>query len=178
MERNVEQSHLTNHLTDEQFADLLLGANPAAVQDHLKACSACAEEADRIAGAIGSFEQQTRLWAERRASASPILTPAPARAFAWLHRPQTWTAAVLAIALAAGFGVAARNHHAPDAQTQVAKVQTSPAVSPSTLKADNALLSAIDGELRADESTPAIAYDLNTSAHGVRNHAAKRMISE
>ena len=78
MERKFEKSHLANHLTDEQFADLLLGANPAAVQAHLKACSACAEEADRVAGAIGSFEQQqTRLWAERRAATSPMLTPAP-----------------------------------------------------------------------------------------------------
>ena len=174
MERNFEQSHLT----DEQFADLLLGATPAAVQDHLKGCSACAEEADRVAGAIGSFEQQSRLWAERRAATSPTLTPAPAPAFAWLHRPQSWTAAALAIVLAAGFSVAARNHHAPVAQTQVAKVQPTPAVSPSTLKADNELLSAIDGELRADESTPAIAYGLNTSAHGVRNHSGKKMISE
>jgi hypothetical protein len=178
MEHNVEQSHLTNHLTDEQFADLLLGANPAAVQDHLKACSACAEEADRIASAIGSFEQQTRLWAERRAAASHVLTSAPAPAFSWLRRPQAWTAAALAIVLAAGFGVAARNHDASVAQPQVARVQPAPAVSPSTLKADNALLSAIDGELRADESTPAIAYDLSTSTHGVRNHSSKRMITE
>jgi hypothetical protein len=178
MERNFEQSHLTNHLTDEQFADLLLGANPAAVQAHLKACSACAEEADSVAGAIGSFELQTRVWAERRAATSPILTPTSSPAFAWLHRPQAWTAAALAIALAAGFGIAARNHHAPAAQTQVAKVQPTPVVSPSTLKSDNELLSAIDGELRADESTPAIAYGLNTSAHGVRNHSSKRVISE
>src|ERR1700757_1127786 len=105
MERTFEQSPATNHLTDEQFAGLLLGANPAAVRAHLKACSACAEEADRVAGAIGSFEQQTRLWAERRAATSPMLLPVPASAFAWLLRPQAWTAAVLAIALAAGFGV-------------------------------------------------------------------------
>jgi len=174
MERNFEQSHLT----DEQFADLLLGANPAAVQDHLKVCSACADEADRVAGAIGSFEQQSRLWAERRAATSPRLTSAPVPAFAWLHRPQAWTAAALAIALAAGFGVAARNHHAPVSQTQVAKVQPAPVVSPSTLKADNELLSAIDGELRADESTPVIVYGLNTSTRGVRTRPAKRVISE
>jgi hypothetical protein len=178
MERNVEQSHLTNHLTDEQFADLLLGSNPAAVQAHLKACSACAEEADRVAGAIGSFEQQTRLWAERRAAATPVLTSAPSRAFPWLHRPQAWTGAALTLALAAGFGVAARNHHASESSTQNAKVQATPRVTPSTLKADNALLYAIDGELRADESTPAIAYGLNTPSHGVHTRQTKRVISE
>lgn len=174
MERNFEQSHLT----DEQFADLLLGTNPAAVQDHLKTCSACAEEADRVAGAIGSFEQQSRLWAERRTATSPILTPARSSAFGWLHRPQAWTGAALTFALAAGFGVAAHSHHPPVVQTQVAKAQPAPVVSPSTLKADNDLLSAIDGELRADESTPAIAYGLNASAHGARTRPAKRMISE
>lgn len=178
MESNFNQSHLTNHLTDEQFADLLLGSNPSAVQQHLKTCFACAEEADRVAGAIGSFEQQTRLWAERRAATSPALTSSRESNFAWLRRPQAWTAAALAIALAAGFGVAARNHHAPAAQTQVATAQPAPAVSPSTLKSDNDLMSAIDGELRADESTPAIAYGLTTSAHAVRTHTAKRIISE
>jgi hypothetical protein len=173
----VTDDQVADHLSDEQFADLLLGTSPSAVRSHLKACSECADEADRVAGAIGSFSQQSRLWAERRAATQPpILARKPA--FEWLHRPQAWTAAALTMALAAGFGVAARNHRAPAAPAQPSRVQAAPAVTPSTLQADNDLLSAIDGELRADESTPAIAYGLNTSAHGVRNRPAKRMIRE
>ena len=176
MENRLEyqQSRLT-HLTDAQFTDLLLGANPAAVRAHLEACPQCSDEADRVSRAIGSFEQQSRLWAERRAASRPLLATQPQPVFPWLHRPQAWTAAALAIALAAGVGVSARNHHAPVVQTQVAATQPAPEVSPATLKADNDLLSAIDGELRADESTPATMYGLTVTSRGVRTRAPKRI---
>ena len=176
MENRLEyqQSRLT-HLTDAQFTDLLLGANPAAVRAHMEACPQCSDEADRVSRAIGSFEQQSRLWAERRAASRPLLATQPQPVFPWLHRPQAWTAAALAIALAAGVGVSARNHHAPVVQTQVAATQPAPEVSPATLKADNDLLSAIDGELRADESTPATMYGLTVTSRGVRTRAPKRI---
>jgi hypothetical protein len=128
-----------------------------------------------VSRAIGSFEQQSRLWAERRAASRPLLATQPQPVFPWLHRPQAWTAAALAIALAAGVGVSARNHHAPVVQTQVAATQPAPEVSPATLKADNDLLSAIDGELRADESTPATMYGLTVTSRGVRTRAPKRI---
>ena len=161
MENRLEyqQSHLT-HLTDAQFTELLLGANPAAVRAHLEACPQCSEEADRVSRAIGSFEQQSRLWAERRAASRPLLATQPQLVFPWLHRPQAWMAAALAI---------------PRAVQLQAKVQPAPAVSPATLKADNELLSAIDGELRADESTPATMYGLTVTSRGVRTRAPKRI---
>ena len=175
MENRLEyqQSHLT-HLTDAQFTELLLGANPAAVRAHLEACPQCSEEADRVSRAIGSFEQQSRLWAERRAASRPLLATQPQPVLPWLHRPQAWTAAALAIALAVGIGVTVRNDHPRAVQLQ-AKVQPAPAVSPATLKADNELLSAIDGELRADESTPATMYGLTVTSRGVRTRAPKRI---
>ena len=176
-----QQSDLT-HLTDAQFSDLLLGAAPAAVRAHLDACSQCSAEVDRVSLAIGSFEQQSRLWAERRAASQPILASSHRQpAFSWLYRPQAWTVAALAIALAAGIGVAVRNDiavhkdHPQAAQQQIAIAQPAPAVSPATLKADNALLSAIDGELRADESTPASLYGLTATSHGARARAPKRI---
>jgi hypothetical protein len=61
---------------------------------------------------------------------------------------------------------------------QVAQVGPAPVVSPATLKADNELLSAIDGELRADASTPASVYGLTAATHGARSKAAKRMSNE
>ena len=176
MENRLEyqQSHLT-HLTDAQFSDLLLGANPAAVRAHLEACPQCSEEADRVSRAIGSFEQQSRLWAERRAASRPLLATQRQPVFPWLHRPQAWTAAALAIALAVGIGVTVRNDHPRAVPLQVATTQSAPAVSPATLKADNELLSAIDGELRADESTPATMYGLTVTSRGVRTRAPKRI---
>jgi hypothetical protein len=175
MERNFD--HLT-HLTDEQFSDLLLGTNPSSVQQHLKTCSACAEEADRVAGAIGSFDRQTRLWAERRAATLPILVPSRPSSLAWMVRPQAWTAVALTIVFAAAVGISGNNHHPSPAPAQIAQSQPSAEVSPSTLKADNDLLSAIDGELRADDSSADSSYGLNTAAHGVRTRSAKRTISE
>jgi hypothetical protein len=56
-----------------------------------------------------------------------------------------------------------------------AAVQAEAAVQPATLKADNELLSAIDGELRADESTPASLYGLAADTSGSGTKSAKRI---
>ncbi len=55
-----------------------------------------------------------------------------------------------------------------------AAVQAEAAVRSATLKADNALLSAIDGELRADESAPASLYGLTADTSGSGTKSAKR----
>jgi hypothetical protein len=170
-----------SHLSDEQFSDLLCGANSPAIKAHLEACAQCAEEADKFSLALGSFEQQSRLWAERRAASQPILVSHRQPAFPWLHRPQAWTAAALAIALAAGIGVAVRNDvsgHKDQprvAQQQIATSKPAPAVSQATLKADNELLSAIDGELRSDASAPAAMYGLTSTSRSARARAPKRI---
>ena len=159
----------TAHLTDEQFTDLLMGENPPTVREHLGVCAVCAQEAERFSGAIGAFQQETRLWAERRAASQPRLTADCQPAFAWWQRPQAWTAAALGIALAAGVGVSIHNSHERIVQEQAVTKLPTPVVTPETLKADNELLAAIDGELRGDSSTPASEYGLNgTLRHGRR----------
>jgi hypothetical protein len=177
-EPNLSQDPRQPHLTDEQFSELLLGAKPAPVQAHLGACAECAAEAERVAGAIGSFEQQTRLWAERRAAALPVLVAGQRPSLLWPFRPQAWAAAAAAIALAASVSLTAHTHRSQPAPVQVAEMQPAAAVTPATLKADNELLSAIDGELRADESTPASVYSLNAARRGDRSRGAKRTMSE
>ena len=176
---NHRDSYLT-HLTDEQFTDLLLGTSPAAVTAHLSACPQCAQEAQRVSGAIGSFAQQSRLWAERRAASLPVRDRDWQPAFPWLHsptNPQAWTVAGLAVALALGIGVSLRVDRARPVERQVAaKLQPAAAVSPTILKSDNALLTAIDGELRADESATSGMYGLGGgSSHGVRSRSPKRI---
>lgn len=163
------------HLTDEQFADLLLGAESPSVQEHLRACSECFAEAERFSGAVGSFDQQSRLWAERRASTLPRLVPRQASAFAWLRHPQAWTAAALAVVLAVGFGVSFHSNRERPVNPPVAMVQPAAAVAPATLKADNQLLSAIDGELRTDEAMPTGMYGLATASRAGRSKAPKRI---
>ena len=166
------------HLTDEQFTGLLLGTSPSTVRAHLQECARCSQEAEPVSGAIAGFEQQSRLWAERRAASLPALEVDRRPGFAWLYRPQAWTAAALTVALAVGIGVSIRQDHRLMVHQQVAQVGPAPVVSPATLKADNELLSAIDGELRADASTPASVYGLTAATHGARSKAAKRMSNE
>jgi hypothetical protein len=174
------------HLTDEQFTGLLLGTIPPAVSAHLKACPRCAEEAERVSGAIASFEQQSRAWAERRAASRPSNGFDRKPAFVWLQiagRPQVWVAASLAIALAAGIGAGIRtelriSHRDDLAQTvvpQPVKAQPAAAVTPATLKADNELLSAIDGELSAEAAPSPSVYGLTAGDHPARSRAAKRI---
>jgi hypothetical protein len=212
------------HLSDEQFAELLLGGRPARVQTHLQDCAECRAEAERVAGAIGDFSEQSMLWAERRAAARVLRTAAQTPRVAqhesvlawllgprsWLLRPQAWAGAALTIALTVGIGVTIEREHARTAEADAAKaqvtarteaskvqagaattqaeaaqagaattqaktaVQADAADQTATLKADNALLSAIDGELRADESVPASLYGL-TDASGSGTKTAKRI---
>ena len=211
------------HLSDEQFTELLMGGSPAQVQAHLEECAECRAEAERVGGAIGDFSEQSRLWAERRAAARPLLTAAQTprtaeresvlawlvRPQSWLARPQSWAGSVLAIALAVGIGMTMEREHSRTTQADAAKtqagvaaarveattvqaqaakaqagatmvqtkaaVQAEAAVQSATLKADNALLSAIDGELRADESVPASLYGLAADASGEGTKSAKRI---
>lgn len=170
-----QSTHFT-HLTDAQFTELLLGTNPPAVRAHLDACPQCAKEAEQVSGAITGFEQQSRLWAERRAASSSALTPGRESASSWLHRPQAWTAAALALALATGIGISVRHNQPVQRAAAAAPAPTTPQPSPATLKADNDLLTAIDGELRADDSTSASVYGLTTASHSSRK--APKRISE
>jgi len=187
LNRNLPGPHLLeNHLSDEQFTDLLLGTIPPSVTAHLDACQPCAQEAQRVSGAIGSFEQQSRLWAERRAATRPVQAPATQPLLAWLRAGSTaWyaTAAALILATVVGLGIAHRSAPAvaiqqpiqQPAQQQVAAIQPAPQVSPATLKADNELLSAIDGELSADAVPPANLYGLRIGTHAARTKSLKRM---
>jgi hypothetical protein len=170
----------STHLTDEQFTELLLGTQLPVVRAHLDACPQCSKEAAQVSAAIAGFEQQSRLWAERRAASRPAVVTEREPVFGWIGRPQAWTAAALAIALAAGIGVFVRHDRVPAAREAVVSGQPIPATSapqptPATLKADNDLLTAIDGELRADESTSASVYGLTTATPMTRAKAPKRI---
>jgi len=181
--------HLTpGHLTDAQFTDLLLGAIPAQVASHLEACGQCAEEVERVSGAIGSFEQQSRLWAERRVAAQPMRAPGRQTLLAWLNVPggrAAWAGAALAIVLVAGIGIgigighrggqtaALRRDQRPVAALLPGPAASAPEVPTATLKADNALLSAIDGDLSAEAAPSPSAYGLTVGRSPARARPAK-----
>ena len=167
------------HLTDSEFTDLLLGSIPASVSAHLESCPHCAQEARRVSGAIVSFERQSRAWAENRAATQPAFV-APGRS-SWLGVPGfglAWQAAAALTLVCAGAGIGYQLQHRaepPAAVATVSSAETTPTeVPPATLKADNDLLSAINGELQAEAAPPPSVYGIDVSDQGPQLRRAKR----
>ena len=156
-------SAMTPHLTDAQFTDLLLGAIPPSVTAHLDTCPQCAQESQRVSGAIGSFEQHSRLWAENRIATQPR-TPVRQPALAWLNRPAAWSGAAATVVLAAFLGISHSSDRTSDIAQPVAAVQPAQHIAPATLKSDNDMLSALTCELSADAVPPASMYGLKVDA--------------
>lgn len=170
------------HLSDEEFTGLLLGAIPPGVIAHLEGCGQCRLEAERFSGAIGSFAQQSRVWAERRAATLPGPALARPLAVSWLGLPAgtvAWSGAALALVLAAGVGLAHRSGQSGQTaavrQPGIAQEQSpveapvqAATVSAATLKADNELLSAIDGKLSGGDTPSASDYGLTAGRHAAR----------
>lgn len=166
----------TNHLSDEQFTELLLGANPRVVREHLAACPQCAEEAQRVSAAIGSFAEQSRLWAERRAAAQQSIASVRLPRFQWLHGPRAWaTAGSLAVALAAGVGYTLHLDRSGPAQPAVAHSPSAPPVSHTALQSDNELMAAVDREIREDDAATAGMYGLRVTSHNASARVPKRI---
>jgi hypothetical protein len=167
-----DHRHLTNlHLTDDQFAELVSGAPPASARSHLAGCPACAAEAAEFRNAVTGFSQQSKLWAERRTATHPALNASPLPALTWTMRTTGLAAALLALIVTVGVNI--ERHQAGPLATSQQDVHTIAAapVSAATLKADNDLLSAIDGELRVTDSTSSIGR----TEHG---KSSKRSVSE
>jgi hypothetical protein len=163
-----------DHLNDEQWTSLLCGVVPASAAEHLKVCPACAEEARRVVAAIGSFAQQSRLWAERHAAARPIQAYGRRSAASWPAMAQGAAAcAAAALVLAFGVGILHKSGQPLAVRQPIAAVRAAPQVTPATLKADNQLLSAIDGELSEDDASSAGNYGLTAGRHTVTRRPAK-----
>ena len=58
------------HLTDEQFTDLLSGDYATDASRHMLACAQCQGEFERVQASIEDFVTLSLEWAERRASTS------------------------------------------------------------------------------------------------------------
>jgi hypothetical protein len=169
------------HLTDAEFTDILLGAAPPSVSAHLAVCPACAEEAKLFSNAVVSFEQQSRLWAERRASTHSRQASAPSRFTPWLPNPAAWSTAVAALVVAVVLGLTHKAHPTavlpqPDRQpAAVAAAQPAPELPAAKIKEDNQLLSAIDGELSASDAQLTTTYGLTADSAAGRSRTSRRI---
>lgn len=174
-EENMGSIGSAGHLTDGAFSDLLLGAARPEVRAHLAVCAACSEEAQRVSGAVTSFERESRAWAERHAAGMPAASPR-AVPLGWrLGWAGAWTTAAAMAILGAGVVANHWKDHGSAQSAFVVETQEE-TISPARLQADNELLAAVDGELRANSvSPPASAYGLDTPERDGEGEVTKRV---
>ncbi len=55
---------MSAHLTTEEFTSTLMGVSSLTVNAHLMDCPACAEEFEKLRGAIASFHSAAHAWSE------------------------------------------------------------------------------------------------------------------
>lgn len=156
---------LSQHLTDEQFSDLLAGVSlPHDAEAHLAACSACRAEVEVVAGSLAELNTFSLAWAEREA---PRRVPVPSRWSLRLGAHPVWNlglmTAAAAVALTIGFHLP---QHASTAKPATATVAVGGEVpTGAELAEDNRLLSSIDQELSyATQPTVPLA-ELKSAGH-------------
>jgi hypothetical protein len=110
---------MTAHLTHEQLCDLLLSNHATdawivssneldAARDHIRECSACADELATLDQSLMLFRSTAETWSNHEWSQQSLLQSSTLRpkssGWSLLHRPLVWAApAALAIAVAVPF---------------------------------------------------------------------------
>ena len=135
------------HLTNQQFTDLLIGDCSLNVRRHVDACPQCQEEFKQVQSAIDGFGAAGLEWAEQRA---PLAISASSQLFSQCRSLGTWAAAAL-LAAAVLFEV----HQGWIVPTPAAdNVATEVVESTSDVADDNRLMMAIDQEIRWQTESP------------------------
>jgi hypothetical protein len=146
------------HLTDEQFTDLLSGDYTTDASRHMLACAQCQAEFERVQTSIEDFVTLSLEWAERRASTS---ISAPSAFVRGWQSASSWATAAAVLAAAILFGVHQGWLLTPDV---ISVASSQPAESASEVADDNRLLMAIDKEIRWQAESPISIDDLTASA--------------
>jgi hypothetical protein len=136
------------HLTDEQFTELLSGDCPFQAIQHLKTCAQCHCEFEQVQASIDDFATLGLRWAEQR-PAPRISTPS-----VWVrgwHALSTRTAAAALLAAVLFGAYQQKRMQAPEVGPLVA---TTPDRSESQVADDNRLMMAIDKEIRWQADSP------------------------
>jgi hypothetical protein len=158
---------MTNqHLTNEQFTEVLSGDCALDASRHMQTCPQCRQELDQVQAGIGSFVTLGLEWAEKRAPALPLARSSFVRRW---QPVDTWAAAaVLAIGIL--FGV----HQERILQTPAVMAVPSPesADSASEVSDDNRLMMAIDQEIHWQAESP---VSVATSARHPHSPSPRRL---
>ncbi len=157
----------TGHLTDEQFAQLLDGANnDVEAQLHLESCPVCREELGAVRSAVGDLNFASLRWAERRAIR--IERPSQWR-LSWSALPG-WGAAMASVLV---LGVALGAHIENREQAAVVRPAAHAVEAPSDdeLAQDNRLLRSIDSELTEQVGAQVATAQPASVSGPVRGHS-------
>jgi hypothetical protein len=157
------------HLTDEQFTDLLSGDYTTDASRHMLACARCQVEFDRVQASIEDFVTLSLEWAERRASTS---ISAPSAFLRGWQSANSWAVAAAVLAAAILFGVHEGRLLVPDV---ISVASSQPAESASEVADDNRLLMAIDKEIRWQTESPISIDDLTASAGRPHAQSSRRL---
>ncbi len=131
-----------NHLTSEQFGDLLTAGATSAVEAHLAACEQCATEAASLRDSISLFHQASTAYADNQLrELTPLALPSR-RLHSPSMQPLFWAAAA-ALLLAAFLPVRSLHQHAVQPTAAVAASASKYDHVP-TQESDEALLQDVD----------------------------------
>lgn len=161
-----------NHLTDEQFADLLAGhKSDEDALLHLESCAACSQELAGMTAAVGDLSVASLRWAEQRA----LDIKAPSRwTLNWYALPG-WgatLAAVLILGVALGAHMQVRNSVEP--ALQPAHLVSAP--SADELAEDNQLMRSIDNEL-SQQGPQVLVANADASSHPMHHRSVREVLN-
>jgi len=162
----------SNHLNDEQFADLLAGQkSDEHARLHLESCDECRQELSYMSAAVGDLNFASIRWAEQRAAR--IESPS-VWTLNW-HRLPGWgatMAAVLIVGVALGAHVQVRNSVEP--ALQPAHIVSTP--SADELAEDNQLMRSIDNEL-SEQGPQVLAAAAAASSHATHHRSVREVLN-
>ena len=178
----------TQHLTEDQIDDLLIGDLAAEPAAHLAGCDPCQERVAAAQAPIASFKAISLAWSERRSATMPVKLP-QMESSGW-QRYATWAAtatAVLVVALivpmtrhesrpatvapatmAAAASVSSQTTAAPvvaqpQSRTVAAVRSVTQAPTEEQIARDNQMLQAINIELDASVQSPADVFGVQST---------------
>jgi hypothetical protein len=158
------------HLTDEQFANILAGDHSdLRARHHVESCEKCQCELTSLGSAISDLNYASLRWAEQHAAR----IEAPSHWVLNWNATPGWGATLAAVLI---FGVAMGAHMQMNQQSAVVSrpSHTIPAPSDDELAQDNSLMVSIDNELTEQIGPRVPVSDLNISSRTVH----RRPVSE
>lgn len=166
----MASERLPQHLTDDQFSDLLAGETPStAVEEHLASCEHCRGELEAVQGSLSNFNLVSLRWAQQEASRK---VQTPSRWALQAASMPAWAIGVTGVTAAClvSLGVGLPFQHEPDPVTAQVVI---PVPSDAEIARDNQLMASIQQELQynAEPAVPATEMRVAAAAQPERPQA-------